>query len=29
MNKKQTGGNIIPKINDDEVLYLLIPTLEE
>ena len=29
INKKQTGGNIIPKINDDEVLYLLIPTLEE
>jgi hypothetical protein len=29
MNKKQIGGKIIPKINNDEVLYLLIPTLEE
>jgi hypothetical protein len=28
MNKKQTGGNIIPKISNDEVLYLLIPNLE-
>ena len=29
INKKQIGGNIIPKINNDEVLYLLIPMLEE
>ena len=28
MNKKQTGGSIIPKISNDEVLYLLIPNLE-
>jgi hypothetical protein len=27
INKKQSGGKIISKINDNEILYLLIPNL--
>lgn len=27
-NKKQKGGNILQKIDDNEILYLLIPTIE-
>ena len=27
-NKKQKGGNILQKIDDNEILYLLIPTID-